>query len=197
MKKVCKCHGVSGSCTLKVCWNVMPDFRVIGNELVKRYNLATQIKDERVKSRVEKLKIITSRRSVRQNNGMISNLNNNNNNNNNNDQQSKSFKDDLLFVDRSPNFCQKNARFDTLGTQGRVCHTLSHEDGKSIRSNYTATIIDDSSSIIINSCEYLCCGRGYYSKVTEMEEECECEFQWCCSVKCKKCKKKIVQYVCS
>ena len=100
MKQVCKCHGVSGSCSVKVCWNVMPDFRVIGNELVKRYNLATQIKDDRIRNRVEKLQIITSRRSVRDMS------------------ETKHLKDKLLFVDKSPNFCQQNQNY-VFHSEGR------------------------------------------------------------------------------
>ncbi|XP_059806279.1 wingless-type MMTV integration site family, member 2Bb isoform X2 [Hypanus sabinus] len=43
MKLECKCHGVSGSCTLRTCWLAMADFRKTGDYLRKKYNLAIQV----------------------------------------------------------------------------------------------------------------------------------------------------------
>jgi hypothetical protein len=170
MKTICKCHGVSGSCSVKVCWKVMPEFRVIGNELFRKYSQAMQLKDATIKNRVKKLKIIVSRRSTGYNDQQVT------------------YRDDLIFIDKSPNFCKRNQELDTPGTSGRMC-SLETQAKKVFDSGNEATPIE--------RCDYLCCGRGYYSKVVETEYDCDCQFQWCCSVKCKKCKRKVVQYFCN
>lgn len=43
MKLECKCHGVSGSCTLRTCWNAMSDFRKTGDYLRRKYNGAIEV----------------------------------------------------------------------------------------------------------------------------------------------------------
>ncbi|NWJ11835.1 WNT2B protein, partial [Crypturellus undulatus] len=43
LKLECKCHGVSGSCTLRTCWLAMSDFRKTGDHLRKKYNGAIQV----------------------------------------------------------------------------------------------------------------------------------------------------------
>ena len=49
--------------------------------------------------------------------------------------------DELLYVSRSPNFCEKDLKRGILGTSGRKCNTNSTgPDG----------------------CKEMCCGRGYY-----------------------------------
>lgn len=184
MKQVCKCHGVSGSCSVKVCWKVMPEFRVIGDELFKRYNFASQIRDVEIKNRVKKLKMMVTRRSL----GLESKI------------QAQNLKDELIYVDKSPNFCRKDQKYMTLGTSGRMCQVIkkSNEIKRNIfygfKMNDTNLAHFDSN---LQTCDYLCCGRGYYSKIIEIVEDCDCQFQWCCSVKCKKCTKKVVQYFCN
>ncbi len=98
--------------------------------------------------------------------------------------QSASYKDELVFIERSPNFCRKRNLDGTVGTSKRMCFYQSDKSNDDFVQAY-------------DKCEHLCCGRGFHRKVLNVEEDCECEFQWCCSVKCKKCKKQIVQYFCN
>lgn len=39
----CKCHGVSGSCSVRTCWSALADFRRTGDHLRRRYNGAVQV----------------------------------------------------------------------------------------------------------------------------------------------------------
>lgn len=44
MKMECKCHGLSGSCTLRTCWWRMPTFREVGDRLRDRFEGAAKVK---------------------------------------------------------------------------------------------------------------------------------------------------------
>ncbi len=43
MREECKCHGMSGSCSVKTCWMRLPNFRVIGDSLKDRFDQATRV----------------------------------------------------------------------------------------------------------------------------------------------------------
>ena len=43
MRRICKCHGVSGSCTTQSCWNTPGDFREVGDHLKKMYKRAKRV----------------------------------------------------------------------------------------------------------------------------------------------------------
>ena len=40
MKDKCKCHGVSGSCSMKTCWKKLSDFNATATLLRQKYNQA-------------------------------------------------------------------------------------------------------------------------------------------------------------
>ena len=99
-------------------------------------------------------------------------------------------KTDLIHIHKSPNYCVEDPKKGILGTSGRICNK-----------NSTGS----------DSCDLLCCGRGYntqvnipqtqfsinsidhllircyYPKVVRHVERCFCRFVWCCQVKCKTC----------
>lgn len=43
MRQECKCHGMSGSCTVKTCWMRLANFRVIGDSLKDRFDGASRV----------------------------------------------------------------------------------------------------------------------------------------------------------
>jgi wingless-type MMTV integration site family, member 5 len=147
VKVECRCHGVSGSCSMKTCWLKLPSFREIGDYLKEKYESAIEVKYE---SRHHQLKARYKRFS-------------------------KPTKEDLIYIEDSPNYCNANPKLGSLGTQGRQCNKNSNGP---------------------DSCRIMCCGRGYYIQKTIKEEKCKCKFQWCCSVKCETCITEVETYIC-
>jgi len=83
--------------------------------------------------------------------------------------------EELVHVHRSPNYCRMNIKRGILGTQGRVCNRTSQG---------------------ADSCDLLCCGRGYNTQVVRYVERCHCKFHWCCYVECKTCETMIDFHTC-
>nr|QDD67299.1 Wnt2 [Paracentrotus lividus] len=140
MKLECKCHGVSGSCSVRTCWLAMMDFRKVGEYLKEKYHDATKV-------------------SVNQegNDLLLSSSSS---------QSRKPSKADLVYFERSPDYCRRDTRTGSLGTAGRICNRTS--DGP-------------------DGCDVMCCGRGYNTKRVQQTRQCECKFHWCCFVKCHEC----------
>ncbi|GFO37628.1 protein wnt [Plakobranchus ocellatus] len=138
MRKVCKCHGLSGSCTLKTCWKKMPTFREVGNRLKDKFDGAIRV----IISNDGK-NIIPEGRTIK-----------------------PPSQSDLVYSDTSPNFCKKNRKVGSLGTQDREC---------------------DPDSEGVGGCDLLCCNRGFTKNEVLVKENCKCRFVWCCDVTCETC----------
>jgi len=93
MKVTCKCHGVSGSCSLITCWQQLAPFRKVGDYLQEKYNAATRVRSTR-----------SGRLKVHRRNLRIPTAN------------------DLVFIKNSPDYCHTNHTIGSLGTRGRVCN---------------------------------------------------------------------------
>ncbi|XP_041254505.1 protein Wnt-5b isoform X1 [Onychostruthus taczanowskii] len=92
----CKCHGVSGSCSLKTCWLQLADFRKVGDLLKEKYDSAAAMRI----SRKGKLELVNNRFNM-------------------------PTQEDLVYVDPSPDYCLRNETTGSLGTQGRLCNKTS------------------------------------------------------------------------
>ncbi|XP_076363572.1 protein Wnt-16-like isoform X2 [Tachypleus tridentatus] len=146
MIRSCRCHGISGSCELKTCWRKLPSFGSIGNYLKKKYEKSVQIS---VKAR-RKLRRRGKRKVIVKEN-------------------------DLVYVNKSPNYCVEDLTNKIFGTAGRFCNKTSpNPDG----------------------CNLLCCGRGYNTQLMTHVERCHCKFHWCCYVTCRTCKTIMEIYTC-
>lgn len=43
LRRECKCHGVSGACEMRTCWDAVPAFREIGNTIKDKFDGATEV----------------------------------------------------------------------------------------------------------------------------------------------------------
>jgi len=166
-KPACKCHGVSGSCNMRTCWHQLPTFREVGNSLRAKYDRAVEAAFNRPGTRlVRTVRSPSTPASSRRRRRLRS--------------STRPAKEDLLYVDASPDYCEPDEKSGSLGTHGRRCVR---------RSGRT----DDLSA---DSCELLCCGRGYNAFRITTLERCRCRFHWCCKVKCSICERAVDVHVC-
>ncbi|XP_055324287.1 protein Wnt-1-like [Sitodiplosis mosellana] len=151
MQRVCKCHGVSGSCSIRVCWRRLPALRAIGEALGQLYDGASHVKLIERDGRVSKLR----RRDP---------------------QYKKLIKSDLVYLEDSPDYCDRDDELGILGTKGRLCNRTSPG---------------------IDGCKIMCCGRGHQTRIRFVEEKCKCRFVWCCDVKCEMCNHRREEHICN
>ena len=85
---------------------------------------------------------------------------------------------DLIFNKDSPNYCIRDEYLGIPGVSGRECDP--HSNGP-------------------NSCDNLCihCGRTVEEHSERTEEKCECEFIFCCEIRCNTCIADRTFYTCT
>lgn len=97
MRTECKCHGLSGSCTLRTCWKKMPHFREVGDRLLERFNGASKVMGGN-----DGKTLIPVGHNIK-----------------------PPDKQDLIYSDESPDFCVANRKTGSLGTRGRICNSTA------------------------------------------------------------------------
>lgn len=113
MDKSCKCHGVSGSCTVKVCWKSMPKMAAVATELRRKFEQALEVKLNRSKTKLTRLS--------RGRRGPKSNRRSSNR---------KPSSSSLVYAENSPDYCNPDPKYGIPGTYRRSCNkTSSGTDG--------------------------------------------------------------------
>ncbi|KAL7878802.1 hypothetical protein AOLI_G00097760 [Acnodon oligacanthus] len=87
----------------------------------------------------------------------------------------KPTKNDLVYFEDSPDYCIWDHESGSVGTGGRVCNRTSRG---------------------ADSCEVMCCGRGYDTSRVSRTSKCECKFHWCCAVHCRDCHEEVDVHTC-
>ncbi|KAG8235049.1 hypothetical protein J437_LFUL014552 [Ladona fulva] len=178
MQRVCKCHGMSGSCTVRVCWRRLPLFRHVGDALAARFEGASHVRMVERRPRHQQQGggmlqhgIVHHRRGGEQRKQRVGYRGGHGQGPGEGQQQQQGTsyprvkklralgrdmkqpnRTDLVFLEESPDYCERN---ETLGLDG---------------------------------CRLLCCGRGYQTRVRDVTEKCRCRFVWCCNVVCDVCR---------
>ncbi|XP_017587166.1 PREDICTED: protein Wnt-11 isoform X2 [Corvus brachyrhynchos] len=145
----CKCHGVSGSCSIKTCWKGLQELQDIALDLKNKYLSATKVVHRPMGTRKYLVPKDIDIRPVKET--------------------------ELIYLQSSPDFCMKNEKVGSHGTQDRQCNKTSNGS---------------------DSCDLMCCGRGYNPYMDKVVERCHCKYHWCCYVTCKKCERTVERYVC-
>ncbi|XP_058962619.2 protein Wnt-3a [Pocillopora verrucosa] len=99
--KKCKCHGLSGSCSMKTCWMQQPSFREVGDHLRQKFDRAAEMTIKLNRRGKERLKPKNTRLK-------------------------KLSDSDLIYYQSSPNYCDADVNEGTPGTSGRACNISSN-----------------------------------------------------------------------
>lgn len=145
LERVCRCHGMSGTCSLRTCWQRLPPFAKVGRRLRDQLEGAVRVSAGNTGKGFAQHGPTPARQ-------------------------------DIVYSEDSPDFCEADRRTGSLGTRGRLCERDSTGSG---------------------SCQDLCCGRGQETRVQLVSTACNCTFQYCCKVTCQTCWDTVEQSTCS
>nr|ABG73039.1 signaling protein wnt10a [Schistosoma japonicum] len=216
----CKCHGVSGACSMRTCWQRVNEFRLVGMMLKAAYDSAIRVTYE---PRLDILKRISTRinpnayerlnqnkkQMTRKNSPVLSAIPNHDSKNwlvliNNN--SNSSFKHDHSeFSNNNGRLQRRWPRMVMTKTREIPKNHLVYLEESPNYCYFDETIghlgiagrqCNATSNNAVNSCTRLCCDRGYDTLEFEREQKCECKFFWCCEVRCNICRERIVLHHC-
>uniref|UniRef100_A0A3Q3FJ94 Protein Wnt n=1 Tax=Kryptolebias marmoratus TaxID=37003 RepID=A0A3Q3FJ94_KRYMA len=115
MKRICRCHGMSESCSVQTCWTQLSNFREIGDYLKVKYNHAQMLDVDTKRQRAGNS--ADSRGAIADTFGSIPHT-------------------ELVYLEDSPDYCRRNGSLGLHGTEGREClqqqqqQQQQHADGR-------------------------------------------------------------------
>ncbi|XP_046482197.1 protein Wnt-2 isoform X1 [Neodiprion pinetum] len=205
----CKCHGISGSCTVRTCWRKLPSFRQIGDALMKKYHRARPVlaitpvlpptvqsfagdsppsdttpilgNDAKTQGKTanDPAKSRRERRPRKKGN--------------------KPRRPHLVLKrprpsggpGHGPKRIPKRSELVFLQPSPNYCEPdLAHGSFGTQGRTCNRTSRDT------DGCDLMCCGRGYNTHQYTKVFQCRCKFHWCCLVKCDTCTDRIEEYTC-
>jgi len=131
MTTQCKCHGVSGSCSMKTCWRALADMPSLAQRIHQNYELAVEVRSRRVPGSTHR-RLLPAKHTGRTNFS----------------------DDDLLFYTQSPDYCHPEPSLGSVGTTNR-CESVpyEHESVNSYNCSNTTVLglLLDNDNIIMSS----------------------------------------------
>ncbi|XP_062405878.1 protein Wnt-8a-like, partial [Sardina pilchardus] len=100
MRRACRCHGLSQSCSLQTCWMQLPEFRDVGNYLKVKHDQAQVLEMDKRRLRAG---------NSADNRGALA------------DAFSSIARTELIYLEDSPDYCTRNLSLGLHGTEGREC----------------------------------------------------------------------------
>lgn len=173
----CKCHGVSGSCTVKSCWKVLGPFENITKIIRRKYRSAVKLTDERPSSSFRGTPATTAGLQIHQKMNYEHMLG------------VRSSKRNDRYIRR-----QLVYKLDDLDVcavpghdvAGRMCAPFFVRESGSNRSTRKRNR---------SSCTALCCGRGYYARWDMIVQPVNCKTQHFV-INCDKSIQRVIRYYC-
>ena len=210
-QKHCRCHGISGVCHFRTCWNHLQDFVTITSRLRSIYLFNSTKAEARNMGTYERPDLYIARsRSSHVTSAIRNEIENPSRGKGSSPllmQSLEGYTDrvrpsELLYFYESSDYCEPDHKIKHSGTKGRQCDpliSLSKHTGqqKDYASKEAEPISGDmSAESASGSCEHLCCGRGYHSELALGMVSCNCRFRFCCSIVCEHCLQQRLQHFC-
>lgn len=168
LQKHCKCHGLSGSCSMQTCWTSVNAFPEIADNIRQMYEFGQPLQVDntgKVDQNVREDALVYVYGKNWQHNAV------------------KDFDTNTFITLDSPDYCKQDLSTGWRGTQGRQCSRI-RENNTSLQER--------------RSCKTLCrqCGYRVRKHRVVRKRKCNCNFNWCCSVTCDVCTDTIDEYFC-
>lgn len=172
LRRLCKCHGVSGSCATQTCWRQLPDFPEVGKYLKRQYKRALRV-DYNAGALDRPENLLSNRIDRAPRSQRVARA-----------QQQQVKKRKLVFLQSSPDYCRMNVTAGYKGVIGRTCKT--DPNSRDPRGD-------------LRACTRLCrdCGLYIHRKEVQVITSCYCRFEWCCKVTCESCNKTQTEITCT